>query len=78
MSALSKAATSRRTPKATARSSHNASSVIPNAIDHTLVIETRQFLESINRASNSSTAGLKMRQPGPGMNPSTVTFNDIN
>jgi hypothetical protein len=44
MSALSKAATCRRTPKATARCSHNASSVIPNAIDQTLVIETRQFL----------------------------------
>jgi hypothetical protein len=32
----------------------------------------------MKRASNSSTVGLKMRQPGPRMNPSTVPFNDIN
>jgi hypothetical protein len=32
----------------------------------------------MKRASNSSTVGLKMRQPGPRMNPSTITFNDIN
>jgi hypothetical protein len=32
----------------------------------------------MKRASNSSTVGLKMRQPGPRMNPYTVTFNDIN
>jgi hypothetical protein len=31
----------------------------------------------MNRASNSSTVGLKMRQLGPRMNPFTVTFNDI-
>jgi hypothetical protein len=31
----------------------------------------------MNRASNSSTVGLKMRQPGPRMNPFKVTFNDI-
>jgi hypothetical protein len=31
----------------------------------------------MKRASNSSTVGLKMRQPGPRMNPSTITFNDV-
>jgi len=29
------------------------------------------------RASNSSTVGLKMRQPGPRMNPPPVTINGI-